>query len=218
MSKTPLNATIVSSGGTSTYAIPAGQYAVYNIQQVWPVVPNNPSTIPGGGIYYINTIVGYNIIWSIASPASIPLRMGPFVSNAGDVIGVLPFDTNVQGGVPGGPNPAGSSVFNPAANTLSGWLFTPSLIKSPVTVLLNNTTTYTVPAGKYFIGHTFSVVGTYGVYETVVSGVTVCTSLSNKAGPFTAGPGQVISVIQWPFVPAQTYPPACLLNGFLHNV
>ena len=182
MARTAFRAAIDSSG--SSYTVPSGKYAVFNVMINQASSTNSfiIGTLNGSGFFY-------------GSMGQFGFRWGPFVANAGDVIG--------------GFNPGG---FNRTLFGISGFLWDTSTVKIPFNqVIIQSSTVYTVPSGKTAVFNAFQtwnvptssqygngfILGVNGVQvasEGAIAGSQNST-LKGQVGPFTANSGEVVSVL-----------------------
>ena len=221
MAKTPFNAQLtcnVSGTPLNNYTVPAGKYAVFNTYQ----------SGPNGAVFYIN---GSPLAACLFVGAYLPnLRIGPFAVNGGDVL------TCITGtaGAWGLTNPASG----PYGASINGMLFDTSNTRVPFTsILLANSATFTVPAGKYcvFNAYLHPLWGFGGLFMVLINSIPVfggpndptntavggITIMPQRFGPGMAKAGDVIRISNvygsGGVMPGGDSVAKCIINGLLYN-
>jgi hypothetical protein len=162
MAKTAFSANVAY---LNNYTVPGGKYAIFNVF--------------GSAInMLINGQPLYTGFGASTGTAQVYDSNGPFVAAAGDIIAV---QAVVRGGVTTGTNPFG----------ICGFLYDTSVVKIPFTsVIIQNSTSYTVPAGKLAVFNAYVTT----IAELTINGIPIA-GISNAL--FTQTPG---GTIQGPFV------------------
>ena len=203
MARTPFQWVVKSANfGNTPYVVPAGKVAILNTFRIAP-----PTTIIGS-----NDVFGLTVTYN-GTPAAMLLyayfseRYGPMVLAAGDTIG-----STAAGGT--GPS-AANEVFG-----VQGFHYNPSSIKVPFNRLMNTSSSYTVPAGKYVVFNIFNANGV-GAFTLKINGTPVASSARSitqpgpASGPFMAAAGQTISFDA--IMPFTVWTGNIWLTGFLYN-
>jgi hypothetical protein len=200
MSRTPFNARITPPDmGSATYTVPAGKIAIFNTFSV----PRTDSFIWAGSPPAIKLL--YNGVDVCGLRFSTLNRAGPFVFNAGDIIG-------------NGGNDGAFAETWPFG--VSGFLYdqTDNPRKVAFNRLLTQSSSYTVPSGKHI------VVACYAAHDSEpiikVNGTSIAylwvegvQGFSTRAGPIVAAATNVVSIV--PSLGGTTA--KTFLSGFLYN-
>ena len=206
MPRTPFFSRIVSpAGGATSYTVPAGKLAICN------AMPSDQGTafLSATGVMKLNGVDTCSLGFQAAGPNS---RIGPFVFQAGDVL------TSKDNAFSSGTQ---RFIFS-----VNGFLYDASVRKFPLRqVIVSNSTSYTVAAGKYVVFNAFVGPRAAGTFSIKINGTIVGNILNGNVGasglfgPFTANTGQTITVAEIPGTQGLSGAVFdSFLCGFLYNI
>ena len=188
MARTPFSTRLrtQAAGGTVVYTVPPSKIVVCNVFAVATGFDYSPQECE----LVLNGVMSGALLFPFSN------RFGPFVFNAGDVIGLQEGPTMVAG--------------------LIGFQHDQSTNKVPFNQILTaGVSSYTVPAGKYVVASCFIQVAC----SVAINGVPVAymgmgsTGAQQSPGPITAASGSVITLVDdVPNLHAKAH-----LSGFLYN-
>lgn len=196
MARTALNANLTYP---AVYTVPTAKYAIFNAFSVSSVAQ------PTAQISFtINGILLYTGGQGTSATGVTYDTAGPFAANAGDVIANA---TVVRSGITQGSGPLG----------INGFLYDTSLVKTPfLSLVVQNSTSYTVPAGKLAVFNAYTTNPAILLINGVpISGISfgILASTLPIQGPFIANAGDTIAAGAAPFA---TAPGQFTINGFLY--
>ena len=194
------------TGGPQSYTVPAGKYIIVNALPA-PPITTTPAT---GVISAVMSIVILNGTTRLPLRFGSYARVGPFCFNAGDAL-----TTDVPYSPP-----------NTVPPVINGFLYNTSTVKAPFTAkVIQNSSIYTIPAGKIAV---FNVYSASPPYLLLINGVPsagippfsgdLVPSLGARVGPITAKGGDVITHSNQGYLTMPGGGPGELvINGFLDN-
>jgi len=221
MSRTPFyTPSIKPSGlGATTYTIPAGKFAVCNSFFLFPSAGEPGYVVGNSPVGTMLTLNGDTVcVLGLSGSGRSFGRIGPFIFNAGDVIGNS------------GPILLTANYSDPTPYlvgfSLVGFLYDQSTKKVPINQkMIPRTTSYTVPAGKHVacMLHPGGRQASVAINSTVVMKIggalpAVGGLVSNYGfGPLTVASGSVISTDLLSADLSVLANDFGLLSGFLYN-